>query len=113
MKDASSGVLKDLKRFQKEKEEDLKRYMVILNTASLYPASLTLSMSDCVCKMSYRMGKKELGGLGGSSGRSGQNRALVDSANSSLYPIPTEIRDDFDDFFLHYTGDYSIESIGP
>lgn len=28
VKDASAGVLKDLKRFQKEKEEDLKRYMV-------------------------------------------------------------------------------------
>lgn len=28
VKDASAGVLKDLKRFQSEKEEDLKRYMV-------------------------------------------------------------------------------------
>ena len=28
MKDASAGVLKDLKRFQQEKEEDLKRYMI-------------------------------------------------------------------------------------
>jgi len=28
VKDASYGVLKDLKRFQLEKEEDLKRYMV-------------------------------------------------------------------------------------
>lgn len=28
VKDASAGVLNDLKRFQKEKEEDLKRYMV-------------------------------------------------------------------------------------
>ena len=28
VKDASAGVLKDLKRFQREKEEDLKRYMV-------------------------------------------------------------------------------------
>lgn len=28
VKDASAGVLKDLKRFQLEKEEDLKRYMV-------------------------------------------------------------------------------------
>lgn len=28
VKDASAGVLKDLKRFQMEKEEDLKRYMV-------------------------------------------------------------------------------------
>ena len=28
VKDASAGVLKDLKRFQQEKEEDLKRYMI-------------------------------------------------------------------------------------
>lgn len=28
VKEASAGVLKDLKRFQLEKEEDLKRYMV-------------------------------------------------------------------------------------
>lgn len=28
VKDASAGVLHDLKRFQAEKEEDLKRYMV-------------------------------------------------------------------------------------
>ena len=28
VKDASAGVLKDLKRFQKEKEDDLQRYMV-------------------------------------------------------------------------------------
>jgi len=28
VKDASAGVLRDLKRFQAEKEEDLKRYMV-------------------------------------------------------------------------------------
>lgn len=30
VKDASAGILKDLKRFQLEKEEDLKRYMVCL-----------------------------------------------------------------------------------
>ena len=28
VKDASAGVLKDLKRFQGEKEDDLRRYMV-------------------------------------------------------------------------------------
>lgn len=28
VKDASAGVLKDLKRFQSEKEDDLKKYMV-------------------------------------------------------------------------------------
>ena len=31
VKDASAGVLRDLKRFQLEKEEDLKRYMVFPN----------------------------------------------------------------------------------
>ena len=31
VKDASKGVLEDLKRFQGEKEEDLKRYMVRLS----------------------------------------------------------------------------------
>ena len=30
VKDASAGVLKDLKRFQFEKEDDLKRYMVCI-----------------------------------------------------------------------------------
>ena len=28
VKDASSGVLKDLRRFQQDKEKDLQRYMV-------------------------------------------------------------------------------------
>ena len=32
VKDASAGVLKDLKRFQTEKEDDLKRYMVRIQT---------------------------------------------------------------------------------
>ncbi len=32
VKDASAGVLKDLKRFQLEKEEDLKRYMVFVTS---------------------------------------------------------------------------------
>ena len=42
VKDASAGVLKDLKRFQKEKEDDLQRYMV--------------SAPDCACldKLTYR-----------------------------------------------------------
>lgn len=40
VKDASAGVLNDLKRFQKEKEEDLKRYMV---------RSTKLSSGFCNC----------------------------------------------------------------
>ena len=35
VKDASAGVLKDLVRFQGEKEEDLRRYMVSLSVALL------------------------------------------------------------------------------
>lgn len=38
VKDASAGVLKDLKRFQLEKEDDLRRYMVSSCSATL-PAS--------------------------------------------------------------------------
>lgn len=38
VKDASAGVLKDLKRFQLEKEDDLRRYMVSARSTSL-PAS--------------------------------------------------------------------------
>ena len=39
VKDASAGVLKDLKRFQLEKEDDLKRYMVsIVPDAHVMPA---------------------------------------------------------------------------
>lgn len=34
VKDASTGVLQDLKRFQKDKETDLRRYMVCLMTRS-------------------------------------------------------------------------------
>ena len=30
VRDASAGIMKDLKRFQQEKEDDLKRYMVRL-----------------------------------------------------------------------------------
>lgn len=38
VKDASAGVLKDLKRFQLEKEDDLKRYMVSVLGISTLPA---------------------------------------------------------------------------
>lgn len=36
VKDASAGVLKDLKRFQTEKEEDLKRYMVCFDICNAW-----------------------------------------------------------------------------
>jgi hypothetical protein len=37
VRDASAGVLKDLKRFQGEKEEDLQRYMVSWIDNSIFP----------------------------------------------------------------------------
>lgn len=42
VKDASAGVLQDLKRFQKDKEADLRRYMVC--TAPTWYASLVSSL---------------------------------------------------------------------
>lgn len=41
VKDASAGVLKDLKRFQLEKEDDLKRYMVIVSNPLVSLSLLT------------------------------------------------------------------------
>ncbi|KAI9702428.1 MAG: Sorting nexin, cytoplasm-to-vacuole targeting pathway/endosomal sorting [Candelina mexicana] len=54
VKDASAGVLKDLKRFQQEKEEDLKRYMV-RTQISLKPSSskLVQYLADDTEKMAY------------------------------------------------------------
>jgi hypothetical protein len=42
VKDASKGVLDDLKRFQGEKEEDLKRYMVCLSNSHFFGFTLTM-----------------------------------------------------------------------
>lgn len=39
-KDASSGVMKDLRRFQSEKEDDLRRYMVSIWVFLVSRASL-------------------------------------------------------------------------
>ena len=44
VKDASAGVLKDLKRFQKEKEEDIKRYMVRIAHRDLL---CLIKLGDC------------------------------------------------------------------
>ncbi|ODH15373.1 sorting nexin-41 [Paracoccidioides brasiliensis] len=43
VKDASSGVLQDLKRFQKEKENDLRRYMLTFTT----PSSKRRKVAEC------------------------------------------------------------------
>ena len=47
VKDASAGVLKDLKRFQGEKEDDLKRYMVRTCQAVWYHSYLWI-LADLV-----------------------------------------------------------------
>jgi hypothetical protein len=57
VKDASAGVLKDLKRFQGEKEDDLKRYMVCPVLKTLSPA--TDSSVGCLCQMPHRLGQTQ------------------------------------------------------
>lgn len=42
VREASAGVLKDLKRFQLEKEEDLKRYMVCCSDLDWFDLMLIL-----------------------------------------------------------------------
>ena len=49
VKDASTGVLKDLKRFQSEKEEDLKRYMVRPTAPRSVPILADNLLVDCIC----------------------------------------------------------------
>lgn len=52
VKDASAGVLKDLKRFQSEKEDDLKRYMV-RSDRKLLQGSLLTNTADCICTLPH------------------------------------------------------------
>lgn len=62
VKDASAGVLQDLRRFQKDKEADLRRYMVCISSppdasaaansgsirlGRLRPLSLRLGAEEC------------------------------------------------------------------
>ncbi len=51
VKDATQGVIKDLKRFQKEKEDDLQRYMVSTTAHPIQPP--TDLSPGCVCTMSH------------------------------------------------------------
>jgi hypothetical protein len=62
VKDASAGVLQDLKRFQKEKEEDLRRYMV---SAFYFPGIivLTFTATGRVCTLPSRLGTQEPGNM--------------------------------------------------
>ena len=57
VKDASSGVLKDLKRFQAEKEEDLRRYMVSYQqpfVPNLFSTTTNITL-DFLRKMPHRL----------------------------------------------------------
>lgn len=56
VKDASAGVLKDLKRFQLEKEDDFKRYMVGPTDLRLSGKFADVPPTDCICKVSHRLG---------------------------------------------------------
>ena len=54
VKDASAGVLKDLKRFQGQKEEDLRRYMVCsLTTLCLPPLTCRLQIAYAKCHINW------------------------------------------------------------
>lgn len=54
VKDASAGVLKDLKRFQLEKEDDLKRYMVcIILTFSTMPNKSPSQIAYAKCHIDW------------------------------------------------------------
>lgn len=89
VKDASAGVLKDLKRFQKEKEDDVKRYMVcciICLTVRLRCTVLTLRTA-CLRQELYRMGQEEQGNLGGGQDRGQQNRRVVSNVERFRWPI--------------------------
>ena len=79
VKDASAGVLKDLKRFQLEKEEDLKRYMVRLWPFAMFVMARLTRCSDCVREVPHGLGKEEPGHMARGEGRGGQDRSAVAS----------------------------------
>jgi hypothetical protein len=64
--DASAGIMKDLRRFQAEKEDDLRRYMVSFDSCLILKAAN--SSADGVRTVPYRLGETEQGRLGGSEG---------------------------------------------
>lgn len=53
VKDASAGVLLDLKRFQAEKEEDLKRYMVRQSLISTGYEGMGGSLTEGTVQIAY------------------------------------------------------------
>lgn len=77
VKDASASILKDLKRFQKEKEDDLKRYMV--RPPPLWQRDMPVHRQKAhritarICQESDGVGEKEQRDMGGSKSRGGQD----------------------------------------
>ena len=72
VKDASASILKDLKRFQREKEDDVKRYMVsdrLLCGDRLRRGYANGEVAACVRQEPDRMGEEEQGNLGGGPSR--------------------------------------------
>ena len=58
VKDASADILKDLKRFQLDKEDDLRRYMVCINTGSLIILRITDGKQVAYAKAQVEWAKK-------------------------------------------------------
>ena len=86
VKDASGAVLKDLKRFQSDKEEDLRKYMVSLAPAYLNDKARELTnFSAGLRTLPHRVGATQLGNMGRGSGGSQQDsrvRAEVITSSS-------------------------------
>lgn len=91
VKDASGAVLKDLKRFQSDKEEDLRKYMVslIFNPSRGYKMLMCIFL-DGFRTLPYRVGATQLGNMGRGSGGSQQDsrvRAEVITSSSETRTI--------------------------
>ena len=92
VKDASTGVLQDLKRFQRDKEADLRRYMVSLlffffpgqaqTTRALLLLYLARQKLNLVLgglrAVSSRLVAEESGDMDRSQGRGGQDRRAIE-----------------------------------
>ena len=79
VRDASLDVLRDLKRFQAEKEEDLRRYMVCslprLTSAATVPAPPTdIAAADCVRALPHQLGAPQPELVGGREERDREYR---------------------------------------
>lgn len=65
VKEASASVLKDLKRFQTDKEDDLRRYMVSFSVV-IRAYKMRLTAAACICQKPNRVGQEEPPPVGGS-----------------------------------------------